>query len=83
MQLADAYSVIVTERLQECRDFYVRWFGFEVGFEASWIVWLTTGGERPVSLSFMSSRAASRKRCTRVSARARAESSDRATACSR
>ena len=33
METIDSYPVVVTEKLVECRDFYRRWFGFEVGFE--------------------------------------------------
>jgi catechol 2,3-dioxygenase-like lactoylglutathione lyase family enzyme len=55
MQLTDSYPVIVTDNIAACRDFYGRWFGFEVVFEATWFVLLTSGGERPVSLAFMSS----------------------------
>lgn len=53
MELVDSYPVVVTDRLRGCRDFYCRWFGFEVGFEANWFVLLSGGGERPVSLAFM------------------------------
>lgn len=53
MQLLDAYPLIVTQNLAAVRDFYVRWFGCEVGFEASWFIWLTLPGERPFSLAFM------------------------------
>lgn len=55
MELVDAYPVIVTDRLRECRDFYCRWFGFEVAFEADWFVWVRSGGERPAALAFMHS----------------------------
>jgi catechol 2,3-dioxygenase-like lactoylglutathione lyase family enzyme len=39
-----------------CRDFYVRWFGFQVVFEASWFVYLATAPSSPraASLAFMS-----------------------------
>jgi catechol 2,3-dioxygenase-like lactoylglutathione lyase family enzyme len=53
MELLDAYPVVVTERVRECRDFYRDWFGFEVAFEADWFVLMQSGGERPVSLAFM------------------------------
>ena len=45
MQLQDAYPIIVTDRLFDCRDFYVCHLGFVVGFAASWIVWLHNGGK--------------------------------------
>lgn len=55
MRILDAYPVVVTDRLRECRDFYYRWFGFEVGFEADWFVWLRNDADRPVALAFMHS----------------------------
>jgi catechol 2,3-dioxygenase-like lactoylglutathione lyase family enzyme len=53
MELVDSYPVVVTDELRDCRDFYRRWFGFEVGFEANWFVLLAGGGERPATLAFM------------------------------
>ena len=56
MQFTDAYPIIITDRLRQCRDFYGRWFGFEVTFEADWIVVLNGGGDRPTTLAFMHTR---------------------------
>jgi catechol 2,3-dioxygenase-like lactoylglutathione lyase family enzyme len=53
MELVDAYPVVITDQLRACRDFYRRWFGFEVTFEASWFVLLQGGGARPTTLAFM------------------------------
>lgn len=53
MRIEASYPVIVTERLLECRDFYVRWFNFVVAFEASWFLLLTTAEEPPTTLAFM------------------------------
>ena len=53
MDFVDAYPVVVTDRLRECRDFYRSTFGFEVAFEANWFVLLTNDAARPVSLAFM------------------------------
>ena len=53
MHIKDLYSIVVTERRAECRDFYVRWFGFQVVFEASWFVYLAATGDRPFGLAFM------------------------------
>ena len=53
MQVTDSYPVFITEALAECRDFYTTFFDFEVVFEASWFVLLSSGGESPVSLAFM------------------------------
>lgn len=49
------YPIIVTDMLRECRDFYTRWFGFEVVFEASWIVVLAGAGSDAPTLAFMHS----------------------------
>lgn len=54
MQIQDLYTIVVTDHHRECRDFYVRWLGFQVVFEASWFVYLASSGERPFSLAFMS-----------------------------
>ena len=54
MHIKDLYSIIVTDKHVECRDFYVRWFGFHVVFEASWFVYLATAGEHPFGIAFMS-----------------------------
>jgi catechol 2,3-dioxygenase-like lactoylglutathione lyase family enzyme len=48
------YPIVVTDRLHECRDFYTRWFGLEVIFEASWIVVLSNDGEA-ATVAFMHS----------------------------
>lgn len=53
-RLLSAYPLITTPQLFACRDFYRRHFGFEVGFEASWFVWLTRGADDgAVALAFM------------------------------
>jgi catechol 2,3-dioxygenase-like lactoylglutathione lyase family enzyme len=53
MQLQDFYPIVVTEDLTACRDFYRRWFGLEVAFEATWFVLLSAGDDKKVSLAFM------------------------------
>ena len=53
MQLQDAYAIIVTDKLAECRAFYTRWLDFQVVFEASWFVYLASSGERPYGVAFM------------------------------
>ena len=53
MRLEDLYAIVVTDRRVECRDFYVRWFGFQVRFEASWFVYLAATGSHPFGLAFM------------------------------
>lgn len=43
MRIESAYPVVVTERVAACRDFYARWLGFQVAFEATWFVYLANG----------------------------------------
>lgn len=57
MRVRDLYPLITTPALFETRDFYVRHFGFDVLFEASWFVYLSGAGEdeaRGATLAFMS-----------------------------
>jgi catechol 2,3-dioxygenase-like lactoylglutathione lyase family enzyme len=53
VRIEASYPVIVTERLLECRDFYMRWFDFFVAFEASWFLLLTTAEGPPTTLALM------------------------------
>ena len=46
MRLSDAYPIVMTDRLAECRRFWVDRLGFAVAFEASWILVLASTGER-------------------------------------
>jgi hypothetical protein len=55
MRMQSVYQVVVTDRLAESRDFYIRWFGFEVVFGASWFVYLQAGAEQPWGIAFMAS----------------------------
>lgn len=43
MKLLSSYPVVVTDKLVECRDFYVKRLGFQVEFEATWFVYLASG----------------------------------------
>ena len=54
MYVKDLYSIIVTDKRAECRDFYVHWFGFQVIFEASWFVYLAASGGHAFGIAFMS-----------------------------
>jgi uncharacterized glyoxalase superfamily protein PhnB len=53
VHVKDLYTIIVTDKRAECRDFYVRWFGFPVVFEASWFVYLAAAGDHPFGIAFM------------------------------
>lgn len=55
MKLQEIYPVVVTDNLRQCRDFYCEWFGFQVMFEASWFVYLSSADEPPMSIALMSS----------------------------
>jgi catechol 2,3-dioxygenase-like lactoylglutathione lyase family enzyme len=44
VKLLTSYPIVVTDRVRDCRDFYVEWFGLDVVFEAGWIAVLGTGG---------------------------------------
>jgi catechol 2,3-dioxygenase-like lactoylglutathione lyase family enzyme len=48
VKLLTSYPIVVTDRVRDCRDFYVEWFGLDVVFEAGWIAVLGTG-ETPVA----------------------------------
>lgn len=53
MHIKDLYSIVVTEKRAECRDFYARWFGFQVVFEASRFVYLAATGDQSFGLAVM------------------------------
>ena len=53
IQYTDAYSVYITEKLADSRDFYTRWLDFNVLFEASWFVYMQSQGERPVTFALI------------------------------
>lgn len=48
----DRYPIVVTSKIDACRDFYVRYLGFEVGFASSWFAWLTTA-DGSATIAFM------------------------------
>ena len=54
MHVKDLYPVVVTDKLVECREFYVRWFDFQVVFQASWFVYLAATGDHSFGIAFMS-----------------------------
>ena len=53
MKLKDTYSVFVTKKLKETKDFYVKWFGFSVYFESSYFILLEASGDKPYYFGFM------------------------------
>jgi catechol 2,3-dioxygenase-like lactoylglutathione lyase family enzyme len=56
MRVRDLYPLITTPALFAVRDFYVRYFGFAVIFEASWCVYLAgeaDGETRGAAIAFL------------------------------
>jgi catechol 2,3-dioxygenase-like lactoylglutathione lyase family enzyme len=52
MRFLDRYPIVVTPAKNEARDFWVRRFGFTVGFDSSWFCWLAAE-DGSASLAFM------------------------------
>jgi len=52
MHLQSFYPILVTPDMTECREFYRRWFGLRVVFQASWFVLLGPGGDA-ATIAFM------------------------------
>lgn len=56
MTMRTLFPVIATTAVANARDFYVRYFGFAVAFDAGWYVQLhgpRDGGGAPLELAFM------------------------------
>ncbi|QLY33104.1 VOC family protein [Nocardia huaxiensis] len=54
MQLSSFYPVVGTTELAASRDFYTKWFGFDITFEADWYISLRrTDGERSFELALL------------------------------
>lgn len=54
MKVLATYPLITTGRLKESRDFYLKHFGMQIVFEASWVVMLGTGKSGRIALGLMS-----------------------------
>lgn len=52
MHASDRYPIVITPQMAACRDFYVRYLGFEIGFTSAWFTWLTTA-DGSVTIAFM------------------------------
>ena len=53
MKIKDSYSVFVTKNFQATKEFYIKWFSFEVYFEASYFILLAAPGDKPYFIAFM------------------------------
>jgi uncharacterized glyoxalase superfamily protein PhnB len=49
----DFYPVFVLRDLRPVVAFYRQWFGFDVAFESTWFTVLTTPGEAPRTIAFL------------------------------
>ncbi|HKZ36886.1 MAG TPA: VOC family protein [Chryseolinea sp.] len=49
----DVYSVYITKDLKASKEFYMKWLDFEVGFEASWFVYLQSKGEHKITFALI------------------------------
>ena len=54
MKVLSAYPLVTTQNMQGTRDFYVKHFGLEVIFEASWVVMLGRRAGGNICLGLMS-----------------------------
>ena len=52
MKFLDRYPLIVTPHKNACRDFWVRYLGFNVGFDSDWFAWLSAE-DGSASIAFM------------------------------
>lgn len=53
VEFSAIYTVLMTNDLSACHDFYTKWFGFEPVFESTWFLMLVSQGERPFTIAFM------------------------------
>lgn len=51
IDISTQYTVVVTPKFKECKDFYVQNFGFDIVFESDWYVQLKH--ENGIELGFM------------------------------
>ena len=52
MRFTDRYPIVVTPHKDACRDFWMRHFGLQAGFDSSWFVWLHAP-DGSLSIAFM------------------------------
>ena len=53
MKVKDSYPVFITKQLQLTKEYYVKWFDFEVFFESTWFILVESKGEQPYFIAFM------------------------------
>ena len=52
MRFTDRYPIIVTEKKEACRDFWIRHLRVTSGFDSTWFCWLA-GEDHTASIAFM------------------------------
>lgn len=52
MRFTDRYPIVVTPAKDECRDFWHRCLGFDIGFDSRWFTWLASP-DGSASIAFM------------------------------
>lgn len=55
MTILDTYPLFTVSHLQDSREFFIRHFGMQVVFEASWVVMLSHTNAGSISVGLMSS----------------------------
>ncbi len=53
MKIKDSYPVFVTKQLLATKNYYTKWFDFEVFFESNWFILLQIKGEKPYFIAFI------------------------------
>lgn len=54
MNYQDVYPVFVTNHLNRTKDFYIKWFGFEILFESSFFILMTAkAGDKSFNVAFI------------------------------
>jgi predicted enzyme related to lactoylglutathione lyase len=53
MKIKDSYSVFVTRKLKETKDFYIKCLDFGVYFESNYFILLEASGDKPYYFGFM------------------------------
>ena len=54
IEYQDVYPVFITKDIVRSRDFYIKNLGFEVAFESSFFILLTTAAEPSYRIGFLS-----------------------------
>ncbi len=53
MKMTACTPVVNTDRIEECKEFYTKYFGFEVTFASDWYVNIQSPGEKSFDIGFL------------------------------